>query len=75
MFEMRWVALGAQRFLQYRYITPCVDAGGNLCPSSDWSEWKDVATVDVNDVAWEDVAASGGLPTREMERLANSTQL
>ena len=28
--------------LQYRRIVPCIDAGGHLCPSTDWSEWLDV---------------------------------
>ena len=60
MLEMRWVALGRQRYLQFRYVQPCVDASGALCPG-EWTEWQDVPTVDANDVAWEDVVASGGI--------------
>lgn len=61
MFEMRWVSLGEQRFLQYRFVTPNVDASGALCPPGKMSDWLDVPTVDVNDVAYEDVIASGGI--------------
>jgi hypothetical protein len=61
MFEMRWIALGRQRFLQYRFITPCVDASGAFCPGGEFTEWQTVPTIDVNEAAWEDVVASGGL--------------
>ena len=63
MFEMRWVALGnlGRRFLQYRFIQPCVDASGALCPGDKFTEWRDVPTIDVNEAAWEDVVASGGI--------------
>ena len=61
MVEMRWVAVGETRHLQYRFVTPNVDASGGFCPPGEWSEWKDVPTVDCNDVAWEDVIASGGI--------------
>lgn len=72
MFEMRWVALGEQRFLQYRYAETGVDASGALCLGAGWSAWQDTPTIDVNDAAWEDVAAAGGLPTREMEEPGGS---
>ncbi len=55
MFELRWVyvqgmhpqgsiCVGENIFqkLQYRFLMPGVDAGGSFCPSSTWSEWKDV---------------------------------
>lgn len=61
MIELRWVSLGQQRFLQYRYVTPNVDASGALCPPGEMSPWKDVLVVDANDVAMEDLAAIGGL--------------
>lgn len=61
MIEMRWVALGRQRHLQYRFIQPCVDASGALCPGDKFTEWQTVPTIDVNEAAWEDVVASGGI--------------
>lgn len=58
---MRWVALGKQRHLQFRYVLLGVDASGAMAPGAGWSPWQDVPTVDVNDVAYEDVVASGGI--------------
>lgn len=69
MIEIRSVMMG-KRFvtLQYRYLTPSVDASGCFCPPGEWSTWRDIETVDVNDVAYEDLAASGGLfPPQEGE--------
>jgi hypothetical protein len=60
MFEMRWVALGKQRHLQFRYVQLTVDASGALCLGG-WVSWQDVPTIDVNDAAIEDVIASGGI--------------
>jgi hypothetical protein len=64
MVELRWVTAGkSNRWLQYRYLTPNVDASGGLCPPGTWSEWVRVEEIDVNDVAMEDLIASGGLPS------------
>ena len=52
MIEMRWVHLGGQKQLQYRYITLNVDASGALCPPGEWSEWK--AVPDVSHVEYAD---------------------
>lgn len=61
MIELRWITLREQRFLQYRYISPNVDASGALCPPGEWSRWQDVPTGDVNDVAMEDLRDAGGI--------------
>lgn len=45
MFELRWVAIGTVRHLQYRFVTPNVDASGALCPPGEMSDWIDVPTV------------------------------
>ena len=48
MIELRWVYLAANpahRQLQYRTLTPNVDASGALCPPGEWSEWKPVGGV------------------------------
>lgn len=61
MIELRWVALGKSRHLQYRFVTPNVDASGGFCPPGEWSAWQDVPTIDVNDVAMEDLVTAGGI--------------
>lgn len=61
MVELRWIALGKQRLLQFRFIIPNVDASGALCPPGAWSEWQDVPVVDVNDAALEDLRSAGGI--------------
>jgi len=47
MVELRWVHLDRTTILgprlMYRYMQPCVDASGALCPG-DWTEWKMVHT-------------------------------
>lgn len=48
MIELRWVCwenAGVKR-LEYRYVTPNVDASGGFCPPGEWSEWKAVPEVD-----------------------------
>lgn len=46
MVELRWFSpyTAAQPILQYRYMQPCMDASGALCPG-EWSEWRDVPFV------------------------------
>ena len=45
MIELRWTrpaeTTTAPDVLQYRYIQPCIDASGALCPC-EWTEWKPV---------------------------------
>jgi hypothetical protein len=60
MMELRWVAVGKSRHLQYRFVRPYVDASGAMCPPGEWSEWMTAETIDCNDVAYEDLIASGG---------------
>lgn len=36
--------------LQYRFIQPCTDASGALCPG-EWTDWRDVPRVVVSDIA------------------------
>lgn len=45
MVELRWVDWGISQELEYRYLTPNVDASGGLCPPGEWSEWKRVPAV------------------------------
>ena len=62
MIELRWVVFGPNKQLEYRVITPFVDASGALCPSSaGWDSWKIVPEVDADEAANEDMRASGGL--------------
>jgi hypothetical protein len=61
MIELRWVALGKQRHLQYRSLKPTWQASGAWGEPSQWSEWEDVPTVDANGVAYEDLRAAGGI--------------
>lgn len=54
--EMEWVHFRAGMrqavpkaplgVLQYRYLIPCVDASGALCPGSQWSEWASIPHVE-----------------------------
>ena len=48
MIEMRWVCWenAGARQLEYRFVQPCVDASGGLCPGDKWTEWKRVPEVD-----------------------------
>lgn len=46
MMELRWKRIKGSSvgpFLQYRYIQPCVDASGALCPG-EWTKWKGVSS-------------------------------
>lgn len=61
MIELRWVALGEQRLLQYRSLRPSWQVSGAWGEPSQWSDWQDVPTVDANDVALEDLRSSGGI--------------
>ena len=61
MIELRWVVFGPNRQLDYRVLTPSVDASGALCPGTGWSDWRTVPTIDADEVAYQDLAASGGL--------------
>jgi hypothetical protein len=46
MIELRWVDWGITQELEYRFVTPNVDASGALCPPGEMSEWKRVSGVD-----------------------------
>ena len=61
MIELRWVVFGQNKQLEYRVITPFVDASGALCPGSEWYSWKIVPEVDADEAANDDMRASGGL--------------
>jgi hypothetical protein len=62
MIEMRWVVITpTNRQLEYRFLTPSVDASGALCPPGKWSDWKVVEPIDGDEAAWEDVRASEGI--------------
>lgn len=61
MIELRWVAFGPNRQLEYRVQQVAIDASGALCPGSGWSDWKIVPTVDGDEAAMEDLIASGGI--------------
>jgi hypothetical protein len=61
MIELRWVRLGERRFLEYRSRIPTWQASGAWGEPSVWGKWRDVDEIDVNDAAYEDLAASGGL--------------
>jgi len=61
MIELRWVEFGPNRQLEYRYLTPNVDASGALCPPGEWSDWKIVPTVTGDESAMQDLIASGGI--------------
>jgi hypothetical protein len=52
MVQLRWLAPNSTLTsvawspkLQYRFITPNVDASGAMCPPGVWSDWIDVPTV------------------------------
>lgn len=62
MIEIRWVNITkTNRQLEFRFITPCVDASGALCPGGEWSNWQVVKSIDADEAAYEDLRASGGL--------------
>lgn len=48
MIEMRYVLRPDTNTdsprLQYRFMQPCIDASGALCPG-EWTDWKDVLHV------------------------------
>ena len=46
MIELRWVDWGITQELEYRFITPNVDASGALCLPGEMSEWQRVPSVD-----------------------------
>jgi hypothetical protein len=48
MIEIRAVegALGERVRLEYRFVTPNVDASGALCAPGEWSSWKEVPWMD-----------------------------
>jgi hypothetical protein len=55
MIELRWVVVGKNRHLQYRYhLFPLVE-------EKVWTDWIDVPEIDHNEAAWEDVRAAGGI--------------
>lgn len=61
MIEIRWVEFGPNKQLEYRVMTPSVDASGALCPGPGWSDWKVVPTISGDEAALEDLIASGGI--------------
>lgn len=63
MIELRLVNISkSSQQLQYRHLLSVFNAPSQTGHLTDkWSEWKDVPVVDSNDVAYEDLAASGGL--------------
>ena len=46
--EFRWAIWSnvGHKQLQYRIKYPAIDASGAFCPSNEWSEWKNVPSVD-----------------------------
>ena len=47
MIELRFVQYMHMGYeLQYRYLPPCIDASGALCPGDKWTDWKRVDEVD-----------------------------
>ena len=58
MVELKWVipesTTTEPKSLVFRFIQPCVDIGGNLCPG-DWTEWKLVPTEVVRDTEFEEL--------------------
>lgn len=61
MIELRFVVYGPNKQLEYRVITPSVDASGALCPGKGFCDWIVVPAVDGDEAAYEDLRASGGL--------------
>lgn len=61
MIEIRGVAFGKNRQLEYRYAIPSVDASGAFCPPYKWSPWYIAPTIDGDCAAYEDMCASGGI--------------
>jgi len=63
MIELRLVNISkASQQLQYRHLLSVFNVPSQTGHLTDrWSEWKDVESIDSNDVAYEDLAASGGL--------------
>lgn len=59
MVELRIVIVSSYiTKLQYRFITPNVDASGALCPPGEWSEWKDVPTISAQEAGLSPAALS-----------------
>lgn len=71
MIEVRWVEFSKNRQLEYRFITPNVDASGGLCPPGEWSNWHVVPTVDADTAAYEDLRASGGIFPEAYDKAAS----
>ena len=62
MIELRWVQISdTNTQLEYRVLTPAVDASGALCPGGEWSGWKNIPTITAADASYEDLRASGGI--------------
>jgi hypothetical protein len=62
MIELRWVTGGPNRILEYRTRPIIIDAWNDVRGIKGWSDWKVVPQIDVNESAYEDLIASGGLP-------------
>ena len=62
MFELRWVTGGPNRVLEFRTRMLRIDAWNDVCGIKEWSDWMPVPSTDVNEAAYEDLIASGGLP-------------
>jgi len=60
MIELRWVIVGKNRQLQYRYRL----LDKRLFPLGEdkgvWTDWADVPEIDCNEAAWEDVRKIDG---------------
>ena len=61
MIEFRWVVFGPNKQLEYRMLSMGIDASGALSPGKEWGDWRVVPTIDGNDAAYQDLAASGGI--------------
>ena len=61
MIELRWVEFGKNRQLEYRTLTPGIDASGALCPGIGWGDWTRVPSINGDEAAYQDLIASGGL--------------
>ena len=61
MIELRWIVFGPNKQLEYRILTPSIDASGALCPGTKWTDWKRVPEIDGEEAAYDDLQASGGL--------------
>lgn len=62
MFELRYVTGGPNRVLEFRTRKVAITNWGDVRHVGEWSEWRPVPEVDVNEAAMGDLIASGGLP-------------